>query len=286
MTWSRRFETIGVFWLFGYNALVAVAGTGLLALAMVGRRHRWIVAGVLAAFAAAHWWDVATLLLEPRVHAGLFRLSPLLLIGLLPRADGDPPTPLVRLARVVTASVLAAVLVTINTEGGKAIGPRLIIGLWPLLAAAGVDTLAGYLRAWRSIPSARIVVVSGFGLVAASLVMQLAIVLPLRADRTGSDAHALRLIRAVGDPVIVNETVFDMQLTAPLYFERLIMHAAPGQRTALSRALAAGGIESFTLVLRPGAGTTPEFRGYREVQSWTAGRFVISRWRLAPPAGP
>jgi hypothetical protein len=286
MTWARRFETIGVFWLFGYNALVALAGTGLVALAILGRRHRWLVAGVTATFAAAHWWDVATLLAEPRVHAGLFRLSPFLLFGLLPRADGDPPTPIVRLARVVTVTVLGVVLATINTEGGKAIGPRLIMILWPLLAAAGVDTLAGYLRVWRTGPAARVIAVSGCALIAGSLIMQLAIVLPLRADRSDDDAQALRLVRAVGDRVIVNETLFDMQLTAPLYFERMIMHANPRQRTALSRALAAAGVEHFTLVLRPGAGHDPTFPDYRQVQSWIAGRFVISRWMHAARTAP
>lgn len=286
MTWAQRFETLGVFWLFGYNRLVALTGTGLLALAIVGRRHRWIVAGVTAIFAAAHWWDVTTLLAEPRVHAGLFRLSPLLLLGLLPRADGDPPTAIVRLSRVVTVTVLAVVLATVNTAGGKAIGPRLIMILWPLLAAAGVDTLAGYIRRWRSTAAARVVAVSGVALIAGSLVMQLAIVLPLRADRSDNDAKALRLVRAVGDTVIVNETVFDMQLTAPLYSERMIMLAAPRQRTALSNALSAAGVESFTLVLRSSAGRDQKFADYRRVESWTAGRFVISRWMLETRAAP
>ena len=58
--------------------------------------------------------------------------------------------PLVRLAWVTAGCYLAAVGLTVNTAGGKDVGPRLIIGLWPLLAAAAVETLSTYV-----VPAAR-----------------------------------------------------------------------------------------------------------------------------------
>jgi hypothetical protein len=280
MPWRERLDVVGLFWLFGRGPEAAVLGTAAIALAWAARRWRWVVAGVAGALAGFHCWDVLTLLAEPRIHAGLFRLSPFLLFALLPRAPGDRPPPLARLAWFTTATVLAVVLVTVNTAGGKAIGPRLVIGLWPLLAAAAVDALAGYYRAGSRGAAVRVTAIAGSALAIASLVMQLGVLLPLRGLRTEGDGDAAQLVRAVGDRVIVNETFFDLQLTAPLYFERWIMLATPIQREGLSRTLAKAGVTAFTVVRRPGLDAPAQFPDYREAQSWTAGRFVISRWVL------
>jgi hypothetical protein len=233
-----------------------------------------------------HWANLLVLLGEPRIHAGLFRLSPFLLLALLPPAPGAPAAPVTRLAWVTTATVLAVVLVTVNTEGGKSTGPRLIMTIWLLLAAAAVDTLAGYFRAARERWSARVTAGAGLALVIGSIVMQMAVVLPSREGRANDDAEAARLVRALGDRVIVNDTMFDIQLTAPLYFDRAIMLAQPRQRHELSRLLAEREVPSFMFVMRPGTGHRADFPDYQEAGSWDAGRFVISRWVLATTAAP
>lgn len=288
MSWTERLQTLFVYWLFGHGALLAAAAAGAIATTHLARRlDPWVVPAVAASLAAAvHWADLLVQLREPRIHAGLFRLSPFLLLALLPPAPGAPVAPVTRLAWVTTATILAVVLVTVNTEGGKSTGPRLIMTIWLLLAAAAVDILAGYLRAARERWSARVTAGAGLALVIGSVVMQLAVVLPSREGRANDDAEAARLVRALGDRVIVNDTMFDIQLTGPLYFDRAIMLAQPRQRRDLSRLLAERGVPSFVFVRRPGEGHPADFPEYRQAGSWEAGRFVISRWVLAAPDAP
>jgi hypothetical protein len=287
MTWRERLTTVVEYWLLGFGGLAA-AGVGVwLVLAHTARRCTpWIVAGLVLAAAALHVVDLAALLPAPRSMAGLFRLSPFLLLALVPRAGGEPAPPLVRLAWVASGCYLAVVALTINTEGGKPTGPRLIIALWPLLAAAAVDTLRGYLAAARHAWTARVTAAAGLLLVAGSLTMELGVILRAVANRNAGDGSAARLVRAVGDRVIVLETLFELDLTGPLYFKRAIMMAEPRQRRDLSRTLAAAGVERFTLVVRPPVEHPPDFPEYRQAEAWEEGRYVISRWVRAPASGP
>lgn len=288
MTWTERIRTLFVYWLFGHSALAAAAAVAAIVATHVARRlSPWVAPAAAVSIAAiVHGADLAVLVAEPRIHSGLFRLSPFLLLALLPRAPGAAVAPATRLAWVTTAAILAVVLLTVNTEGGKPTGPRLIMTTWVLLAAAAADILAGYLRAARDRWAARVTAGAGLALAAGSIVMQMAVVLPAREGRANDDAEAARLVRALGDRVIVNDTMFDIQLTAPLYFDRSIMLAQPRQRRDLSRVLASRGVASFIFVMRPGAGHGADFPDYREAGSWTAGRFVISRWVLAAPGAP
>ena len=288
MSWADRLQTLFVYWLFGHSGAVAAAVVAVIAATHLARRlNPWLVPAIaVTAAAVVHWTDLLTLLAEPRIHAGLFRLSPFLLLALLPKAPGAPLAPLTRLAWVTTASILLVVLLTVNTEGGKSTGPRLIMTTWLLLAAAAVDILSGYVRAARERWSARVTTGAGLALVVGSVVMQMAVVLPAREGRANDDAEAARLVRALGDRVIINDTMFDIQLTAPLYFDRAIMLAQPRQRRALSRLLAARGVPGFMFVMRPGAGHRANFPDYREAGSWEAGRFVISRWVLTTTDAP
>jgi hypothetical protein len=288
MSWAERLQTLFVYWLVGHSGPVAATVAAAIAVTHLARRLApWVVPAIaVTAAAIVHWADLLTLLAEPRIHAGLFRLSPFLLLALLPRAPGAPIAPVTRLAWVTTASILLVVLLTVNTEGGKSTGPRLIMTIWVLLAAAAVDILAGYVRAARDRWSARATAGAGLALVIGSILMQMAVVLPSREGRANDDAEAARLVRALGDQVIVNDTMFDIQLTAPLYFDRAIMLAQPRQRRTLSRRLAERGVPSFMFVMRPGAGHGANFPDYREAGSWQAGRFVISRWVLATTGAP
>ena len=158
-----------------------------------------LVATLVAASAVLHVVDLALLVPAPRIVAGLLRLAPFLLLAVLPRANGEPAPPLMRLVWVTAGCYLAVVALTLNTEGGKPTGPRLIIGLWPLLAAAAIDTLSSYIAAARGAWTARVTAVAGTVLVIGSLVMEMAVVLPARAARNTEDAEAARMVRAIGD---------------------------------------------------------------------------------------
>ncbi len=177
------------------------------------------------------------------------------------------------------------VLLTLNTEGGKPTGPRLIIGLWPLLAAAAVETLSSYLSAARRSWTARVTALSGVVLVVGSLVMELAVVLPARSGRNAEDAEAARVLRAIGDRVIVMDALFDIEVGGGLFYERKLMLGRPSQWHALSQALSSGQIDRFTYIARVPA-DTPSFPHYRRADIWEPGRFIISRWVRETSASP
>lgn len=287
MTWGERLTTVVEYWLLGFGG-IATAAAGLALVAVHGaRRHApWLIAALVTLVAALNVVDLAALLPAPRSMAGIFRLAPFLLLALLPRANGEPAPPLVRLTWVASGCYLAVVALTINTEGGKPTGPRLIISLWPLLVAAAVDTLRSYVVAARHAWTARVTAIAGVLLVAGSLTMEMGVILRAVANRYADDAGAARLVRAIGDRVIVLETMFELQLAGPLHFERAIMLAQPRQRRHLSRTLAAAGVERFTVVVRPPVEHPPIFPEYRQAEVWEEGRYVISRWVREPASAP
>ncbi|MBK5296945.1 MAG: hypothetical protein JJE40_07295 [Vicinamibacteria bacterium] len=279
MGWHDRLSTIVEYWLLGFGGLAAGAALAAwLGLAHGLRRLTPVLVAALALTAVVlHAVDLASLVPAPRIMPGLLRLSPFLLLAVLPRAGGEPAPALVRLAWVTAGCYLAAVGLTLNTAGGKDVGPRLIIGLWPLLAAAAVETLSSYVIAARRSGTARVTALSGVVLVAGSLVMQLGVVLPARSGRNADDAEAARVLRAIGDQVIVMDGLFDIDVAGGLFFERKLMLGQPSQWPALSQTLSRHQIDRFTYIARlPGA--TPRFPHYRRAEVWEPGRFVISRW--------
>jgi len=279
MGWHERLTTVVEYWLLGVGGLVGGAVlAGWIGLAHAMRRLAPVlVAALVAAAAVLHVIDLAALVPAPRIMAGLLRLSPFLVLALLPRANGEPAPPLVRIVWVAAGCYLAIVMLTINTEGGKPTGPRLIIGLWPLLAAAAVETLSSYAIAARRAWTTRVTAVGGAVLVAGSLVMEMAVVLPARAGRTAEDAEAARVVRAIGDDVVVMGTMFEIQLVGSLYFDRKLMLNNGRQGHRLSRTLAEHDVARFTHVARFPADPVL-FPHYRRAEVWMPGRFVISRW--------
>jgi hypothetical protein len=249
----------------------------------------WLVAGLTTTVAVVHLVDLAGLVAAPRTIAGLFRLAPFLVIALLPAPGQGPVAPGVRLAWVTSACYMAAVALTLNTEGGKPTGPRLIISLWPLLAVAAVLNGRAYLALARASWPARVTAVAGVALALGSLTMEMGVVQRARAARNLSDDAAARLVRGIGDRVVVIETMFEIDLAGPMYFERAVMLAQPRQRTELSKQLAAKGIERFTYVGKPPLAHPPRFPDYRLAEQWTPGQYgqyVIQRWTRASSGGP
>lgn len=287
MRWHERTSTIVEYWLLGFGSLATGALLAVwIGLAHAVRRTAPVLVATLAITAAVlHVLDLAALIPAPRVLAGLFRLAPFLVLALLPRAQGEPAPPLVRLVWVTCALYMGAVFLSLNTAGGKPNGPRLMIALWPLLAAASVETLASYLAAARSLWTARLTAGAGLVLVAGSLVMELGVVLPARAGRNTEDAEVSRFVRAIGDDVIVMDTVFDIEIVGTLYFDRKLVHAQPRHWRELSQALADHGVRQFTHIARPPT-DTPVFPQYRRADAWAPGRFIISRWVLETSASP
>lgn len=286
MAWRERVQTVVDYWLFGVGLEAATAGTLCVAVAHLGRRLAPAAIAVMVATAAIlHAIDIFRLIAEPRITAGLFRLSPFLLLALLPRAAGERASPLMRLTWVTAGCCLGIALLTVNTEGGKPTGPRLIIGLWPLLAAAAVDVLGSYVTAARRSMTSAITAIGGLALMLGSLAMEAAVIVPMRIERARDNAEAARTVRATGDRVIVIDSIFDVEVVSSLQFERALMHVKPRLASRFGHAMAAQGVKRFTLVARP-PGQRSEFPGYRPAEQWTGGRHVISRWVRDPSAAP
>jgi hypothetical protein len=100
-------------------------------------------------------------------------------------------------ALITTAACTLLTLLSLSTTGGKGLGPRLTMGLWPLLAAAALEGLDSWRRwagtAWVRRP----IVWGGALLVAGSVVMELGVALPALAVRLHEDQEALALIRQI-----------------------------------------------------------------------------------------
>jgi hypothetical protein len=290
MTWTERWSTIVEYWLTGFGGpALAVALAAWVALAHGLRRLRApLVASLIATAAGLHVVDLTALLGAPRILAGLLRLAPFVLLAWMPLAGNSRPTTLMRLTWLTCGAYLAIVALTLNTAGGKAMGPRLIIGLWPLIAAAAVEVLASYAddvrrrRAWLS----GITAACGLVLVIGSLVMELAVVLPTRVARDREDAGVARLIAAIGDRTVVMDDAFELEVVGASYFDRRVMLIEhPRYWKSLAELLAGVPVDSFIFLARHPE-LDPIFPGYRRVQVWEPGRFLISRWVREAASSP
>ena len=152
------------------------------------------------------------------------------------------------------------------------------------MSRSAIGTLSSYVAAARQSGSARVTAVAGLVLVIGSVVMQMAVILPARAGRNSEDAEAARLVRAIGDEVVVMDKMFDIEIVGALYFERKLMLPKVRQRRELSATLAERGVERFTFIARFPT-TPPDFPDYRRAETWEPGRFIVSRWvRVASTA--
>lgn len=255
LSWPERYSTVVHYWLLGDGPFYVIAGI-VLAIGVAYAFRRGVSGGVIAATLAVgavvlQWRDIAPLFAEPRFVTGLLRLSPFLLFALLPMAPGTPTGPARAVALVTSAAYLVCMWITLSTAGGKSLGPRLIIALWPLLVATAWD---GF-RSWWSWPGPRAiratVVGAGLLLMTGSLVMELAVALPVWTGHIRSDAETLDAVRAARGQVVVLTDDIDMQLVGGDYFRRPVMFVA---RASLwrdfSARMVASGEREFVVVTR------------------------------------
>ena len=286
MGWHDRLVTVVEYWLSGISLrATAVAAACVAAAHLPWRGAPLLVAGAVTAAAAAHVVELTGLIGEPRIVAGLFRLAPFLLLALLPRAGRAPASGLMKTTWVAAACYMAVTALTLNTEGGKPTGPRLTIALWPLLAVTAFDVLRSYAAAAARSRLDMVTTAAGAVLVLGSLLMEAAVVLPARAGRVADNEEAARVVRAIDDRVIVVDSIFEVDVLTALHFRRAVMRVHAWQVESFARAMAAQGVDRFTLVARP-PGYLRAFPGYSRAEAWTPGRHVISRWVRDRPAPP
>ena len=281
LTWPERYQTIVGYWLVGGGPIVEVSIAAGVAAAFLARRRAAgpvVVAGFLVALVAFNLRLLIELLPAPHSEEGLLRLAPFLILAVLPAAP-DAPSSRVRAAALLTAvSFLIATALSLSTTAGKGFGPRLTVGLWPLLVAAAWEGLMSW-RSWQGPRPVRAVIIgSGGVLIACAVTMQLAIALPAWAHRHREDVVALELVRALPDQVIVIDDMLELQVLAPEYLNRtVLMVARPDDWAVLGERLAGAGVTRFTvLAVRAHNGET--VAPFRYAESWQKSRHWIGRY--------
>ncbi len=289
MTPRERYDTVVTYWLFGRGTDTQVAlFVSALATALF-IRWKWKTSiGVLVwlvAFgvtAAGDLWEVVT---APKWLAGLVRVSPFVVMAIVPRPAGALPTSLPEdragwfplVAALTAASYLVIAYAGVDTSGGKSLGPRLLLPLLPLLAVSAIIVTAAYLRSTASVD--RAVGWVGVALVAMAAVIHFAGTIPAYVQRNADDAAAVLAAARSPERIVVADDMFTAQLLFPLYDRKIVLLADTidlGDR--LGARLAEQRLSGALLVSRnpePAIGLPP-FRLERTDQR---GRMVLQLWR-------
>ena len=180
---------------------------------------------------------------------------------------------------ITTAACTLLTLLSLSTTGGKGLGPRLTMSLWPLLAAGALEGLESW-RRWSGTAWVRRPIVWGGGLlIAGSMVMELGVALPALAVRSHEDQEALALIRQIPDRVVVLDDDTLMQLVGPDYFTREVLFVARENLwLPLGEALAADGEMRLLVISRRQPRDATMIPPFRFAESWTVSRYWVGRW--------
>ena len=288
----ERYETVIQYWLLGYGTdrLIAAFAAGLaVALAIrIGLRSSWGLLVWLAAVVVMAAIDLHELVTAPKWLAGLHRVSPYLVFALFPlplagaaALDATPAGPrktswLKPLVLWTTLAYLGLAFAGADTSGGKALGPRLLLPLIPLLTVVAVATIGRYLRSTSTLD--RWVGRVGVALVLMSAVMHLAGTAPAYAARNAGDSEAIETIARGPVRVVVADDPFTAQLLFPLYYRKIVFLAdSPEHAQGVAAALGAGKVAGFVLVSRlehPGLTFAP----YRLDHAEQRGRMAVQYW--------
>ena len=281
-TVRQRYETVVQYWLLGYgnNAAIAVF-SGMLLVGVAVRliwRSRGALLVALAAIIGLAMTDAAQLMAAPKWVAGLYRLSPFLLFAILPPPPGATWGGwLRRTAALTLAGYAILAFAGADTSGGKSLGPRLLLPLLPLLAAAAMQNIAEHVRAPRR--DDRAIGWAGMVLVVIAFAIHLGSTVPAYLARNAQDAKFVRAIAATSERLIVADDMFTAQQLLPLYYRRLVLLAdSTGAGEALGAVLDHHRFPGALIVSRlpnPAIGLPPLHR-----QTVIPGdRFVAEMWR-------
>lgn len=279
-TLRQRYDTVVLYWMFGYGSSLWVAVfTGGLAIALLVRAVWRTSAGLAVWLAGALTLaaiDMINVVAEPKWLAGLQRVSPYLLFAILPPSPGRRWTPMHAAFAFTAVAYLLLAFGGADTTGGKGLGPRLLLPLFPLLTVGAVEAIADYLRAPARLD--RLVGLTGAALVAVSLATHLGGTIPAYVARNRDDGSAMMAVKASPARIVVADDLFTAQLLMPLYFRKVILVAdAPLLAQDLGARLSAGRFGSVLFVARehrPAFGLGP----LRRASGETYGRFVIETW--------
>jgi hypothetical protein len=276
LTAKERYDAVVVYWLVGYGGI----GLLIVPIAAILRWLGWrlpmllVVIGLLW-FAIGNAWMLVS---APHWVAGLYRLSPFLIMALLPSPASVKDTGWLRLTSLVSlvAYFLLALLGT-DTIGGKSFGPRLLLPLAPILAVAAWLAITEYLRApsWIDRWTGR----AGLALVGVAFAIHLGAAIPAYARRSDFDGATVKALRDSAAPIVVSDDPAAAQLVLPLYFQK-VMFLADTQSLAdeLAAALSRQQFVHFAVVSRRAPEARFDMPGYHKISSTDVGRMTVEEW--------
>jgi hypothetical protein len=283
-TLRDRYDTVVEYWLLGYGAdrIIAAVAAGLMVALLISHRWRsslglllWLT--VVLAFAARDVWEVVT---APKWLAGLHRVSPYLVFALFPIPAGvngtGPPGWLRPVIALTAAAYLLVAFAGVDTAGGKGLGPRLLLPLFPLLAVSAVAAIDAYLRS--DTPADRWVGRAGVLLVGMAIAIHLLGAIPAYYRRNQDDSRTIRSIIDTREGLIVADNAFTAQMLLPLYYRRIILLADSDElQRKLGARLAAERLTSLILVSRR-SDTPGDLAPFRYRRGELRGRMTIQYW--------
>jgi hypothetical protein len=284
LTWLERYNAVFLYWLDGHGNIHLCALVACLLIAFGWRRAFTSYWGLLPALALLLYdsvTDVAVLYTEPHRLAGLLRLAPFLVFALLPAPSRSAEAARRRReAQLIAMAFLVVAFLTTNTSGGKALGPRLLLPIWPLLAVAAWQGIRGHLGAWRAAASHQLIGSAGIALVVVGLVINTCELMPLFRSVEADTLGATRFLAAGQENTIVLGSEFAIDPVIGLYTSRAVMLASSQDDAAdISKRLIAERIRSFFFVRRDDRDDlVAQLAPYGLSGEYHFGRWIIQRW--------
>jgi hypothetical protein len=280
-TMRERYETVIEYWLLGYgnNTVIALYAGGLAAALLLWHARRtsiglliWLMA--IVGLAAIDLREVVT---APKWLAGMQRVSPYFVFALLPRPAGVERLGWLPSAVLFTAfAYLALAYAGVDTTGGKSLGPRLLLPLFPMLTVASIASVRQYLGA--AVRTDRVIGYVGVLLVTMTVVIHMCGTVRAYIARNRQDASAIASVTSAKERIVVSDDMFTAQLLMPLYFRKIIFLAdTPPLASQLGAKMAEQRVGGVVLVAR-GDAPSVALSPLRLAGEEHKGRFVIQHW--------
>jgi hypothetical protein len=280
---AQRFDVIVQQWLVGVGTTAQKAQ--VLAVLAVAVAIRWMTGsaiGLIAALGYLLLWrlfDAAALLQAPKFVGGLYRLCPFLIFAVLPLPPTKRSSRARRLSLVTAAIFLAVTFLTINTIGGKPLGPRLLMPIIPLIVVAAWEAIVQWTRQFHERWADGIAGFVGLGLLLLSVAIEVGSTIPAFTSRNRSDFISVQRIVDAGSRILVIDSSYSIQLLTPLYHTHVVLLAQnAANATELATRLYAARVPSFTLLSRA-EHPALTFAPYTLLSESRDGRLVVQQWR-------
>jgi len=284
MSWRARLDVVLVYWLDGRSLthLAILTSAVLLAAAVRYRTGSfWGAMPALALVLVDTGADLLTMLEGPKRLPGLLRLAPFLLFAVLPHAEGPPEQARRRAsALVLSGTFLLVAALTTNTSGGKPLGPRLLLPIWPLMAAAAWHGVVGHARVRGMALSHRILAAGGAALVLAGVVFNAWLLMPLYRAAEADALGAARYLAGTTEEVIIVASPFAIDPVIAVYSERSVMLPSSAEDAReIARRLRDGRVRRFLFVRRNDReDLAAEFPAFTVDEERLFGRWIVQRW--------